>query len=160
MGSGKTTVGAKVAVELGCEFVDLDDVVVESVGKSIAEIFHEDGEKAFRDAESEALVAMSDFDGVLATGGGCVIRPANRRLIAGFDKVVWLRAKPETLVQRIPQDGSRPLLNDYPLEDLLRMADERMELYREAASDIVDVDNLSIDDVVAAVTHIASRPSS
>lgn len=146
MGSGKTTVGRRVAKALGREFVDADHELVARSGRSIADWFADHGESAFRAAESDVLAdLLSRRESlVIATGGGVVCSEANRhRLGAADSTVVWLRATPEMLARRVAQKGpkpERPLLADDPLKVLRELAEQRDPWYAEVADLVVDVD--------------------
>lgn len=150
MGSGKTTVGRRLADRLGRRFVDTDDLVVERTGSSVREIFEREGEARFRDHEAAALAtALSGSEPtVVAAAGGAVLRPANRRLMADRGQVVWLRADPAVLVERAGRGGHRPLLDGDPTAAMTRLADERDALYADAAEVTLDVDELDVDEVV------------
>ena len=119
-GSGKSVVGAQLAERLGCHFVDLDRSIEAKAGRSIAEVFAEEGEDAFRGLESEAVVEVCErMDSgeslVVATGGGVVVRPQNTEWLKKSGFVVWLAASAETLSRRIREDPSsgvnRPTLS-------------------------------------------------
>jgi len=142
MGSGKSTVGARVAERLGRRFVDLDDEVAVREGRSVRQLLGEGGGAAFRAAEAAALadVLAAPEPLVLATGGGAVLDPASRRLLAGAPVVVWLQAPTAVLVARVSGSGvpDRPLLDDGPEVVLDRLAVERRPLYAEVADLSVD----------------------
>lgn len=158
MGSGKTTVGRRLASRLGARFVDTDDVVVARAGKSVREIFAEDGEAAFRELESAALDAtlQGARDVVIAAAGGCVLSKSNRDLIArGSSLTVWLDADLSTLTQRVSGASHRPLLDGGAEEKLASLEQERRELYRSVCDVRIDTTGKSVDAVVdEAVTHM------
>src|SRR5207245_2182803 len=111
MGSGKSTVGRRLASELGWAFIDTDAEIVRTQGRSIADIFRDDGEEAFRNLETAALrQALTPDEVVIATGGGVVLRPENRDLLARTCWVVWLRATEEEYIRRVAGNARRPLL--------------------------------------------------
>jgi 3-dehydroquinate synthase len=111
MGAGKTSVGREVATRMGCRFVDLDDLIVARAGKSIPDIFSEDGEPAFRALEATLCREMGEPAGlVVAVGGGAVVNPANREALAAGGTLICLDASPEALRQRIGDDDNRPML--------------------------------------------------
>jgi shikimate kinase len=154
MGSGKTTVARVVADRLGRRVIDTDAVIESSTGRTVREIFVDDGEDAFRSMESAALVdALADpTPAVIAAAGGVVLRDENRTALKNSDaKVVWLCATPPVLVERVGSGAHRPLLDNDPAGTLQQMHDTREALYREVADAIVLVDHRSVSDVVEAV---------
>jgi len=145
MGSGKTTVGRKLAARLEREFIDADQALAEIVDRSIAEIFETDGEEAFRAIEADVLEELLEHhtSAVIATGGGVVLRTDTRaRLVDNAVTVVWLTAGPAFLASRVQGRSHRPLLNGpEPAVDVLtRLAEERGPLYAEVADITVDVE--------------------
>jgi shikimate kinase len=146
MGSGKTTVGRRLARKLERPFVDADEEIEATSGRSIADWFAESGEAAFRKAESEVLANLLDRPDplVVATGGGVVVAAENRaRLTADGVTVVWLQATPGLLAHRVsqkPPRPHRPLLAEDPLAVLTRLATERDPWYAEVADLVVDID--------------------
>lgn len=144
MGSGKTTVGKKVARLLDWRFVDCDVELEARSGRSVAEWFATDGEAAFRQAEADLLAELLAEAGqhptVVGAGGGVVVTPTNRdRLRAGDVAVVYLHADPAFLASRTQRKPHRPLLTDDPLVVLTKMHEDRDALYREVADAIVEV---------------------
>jgi len=116
MGSGKSTVGPIVAERLGYEFEDLDRRIEARAGATVAALFAERGEEAFRTLEREEARAVAELPRrVVAAGGGAFARPETRALLQEGALVVWLRADPETLFARIPDDGSRPLAANHAI---------------------------------------------
>ena len=158
MGTGKTTVGRLVAARLGRPFVDSDDQVEARTGRTVREIFEEDGEAAFRREESEALASALEAGepAVVAAAGGVVLDPENRRRLRDAGLVVWLRADPGLLVRRVGGASHRPLLADDPAGVLRRLADERAPLYAEVAAEVIDIDELGPDEVAARVVERAA----
>jgi shikimate kinase len=154
MGSGKTTVGRVLASRLKRDLLDSDALVEEREGRTVRDIFADDGEDAFRAIETEVLTeSLAKPDGaVIAAAGGVVLRRENRdALQASGARVVWLRADPTVLAERVKGGGHRPLLDDDPEGTLRRMYEEREALYREVADLIITVDGRSVTDVVDAV---------
>jgi shikimate kinase len=155
MGAGKTSVGKRLAKRLGRPFVDADDELERVSGRTVAQIFATEGEAGFRAREGEVLadlLARAD-PYVIATGGGVVTRPENRVLLARSGaRVVWLAARPETVLERLRCSPTvRPLLADDPEATVRRLAVEREPWYREVAGVCVCVDGRSVADVVDAV---------
>ena len=154
MGSGKTTVARIVAERLGRRVIDSDAVIERATGRTVREIFIDEGEDAFRSLESAALIdaLSSPVPAVIAAAGGVVLREENRAALKSSNaRVVWLCATPALLVARAASGGHRPLLDDDPAGTLQRMHETRDALYREVADAIVLVDNRSVGDVVEAV---------
>jgi shikimate kinase len=158
MGSGKTTMGRRLAKRLGRPFIDTDAMVVERVGMSIPEFFDAHGEAAFRAAESAVLAELVDADEptVIAVAGGAVLAETNRPLLQRGGTVIWLRATPETIVERIGHGRGRPLLRDDP-EGRIRAYDQaRRPIYTDLADIVVDVDGRSPGQVIGACLALIS----
>jgi shikimate kinase len=152
-GTGKTSTGRRLAKILAVPFADSDELVEAAVGRTVAEVFEADGEAAFRAAERAAVVeALAAFDGVLALGGGAVgtaeIRAA---LLASGAPVVLLRGTTATLLARIGDGATRPLLAADPAGRLAALAAEREPLYAEVATLAVDTDERTPGQVAATV---------
>jgi shikimate kinase len=161
MGAGKSTVGRLLADRLGRPFLDSDGVIEAETGRTVAQIFADDGEAAFRAVETDVLTQMLDGGeaAVIAAAGGSVLDPANRAHMRARGTVVWLRVDLAHLTERVKSGAHRPLLDDDPAATLARLADEREVLYRESAHEIVDVDELSpteVADLVLASTGAAA----
>lgn len=157
MGAGKSTVAAAIAARTGRRLVDLDAAIVAASGRTVPELFATDGESAFRELEHRALaeVLATDEPIVVATGGGAVTHRASRRLLAERALVVWLRAEPGVLLERIGDPSGRPLLEGAdPLAALTATVDARAPLYAEVADLIVDVDHRSVDEVASSVLEL------
>jgi shikimate kinase len=139
MGAGKSTVGRYLAKRMRREFYDTDAVIVERTGVSIPTIFEIEGEQGFRDREECVIEELSHKQGmILATGGGSVIRPINRRRLEKIGTVVYLRGSAELLFSRISYDTNRPLMQtDNPLQTLKDLLSERDPLYMEVADLVV-----------------------
>ncbi len=153
-GAGKSSVGRICAERLGVEFVDADDVLEETAGCSIRELFDSEGEPGFRRREHEALAALLEREkpAVIASGGGVVLLEENRQLLASSRaRVIWLRIEPDALEQRVRNRTHRPLLDGDPAAALRAMWAEREPLYREVADAIVSVEHRSVAEVVEAV---------
>jgi shikimate dehydrogenase len=138
MGSGKTTVGKKLAKKMAIPFVDTDELIVEREGKTISEIFELHGEAYFRSCEKEILQSIINTPGkqIISCGGGMAINDENRALLKKHCLVLWLYATPEATVKRIKLE-TRPLLNvENPLEKALTLFGER-KVYYAKASDVI-----------------------
>lgn len=134
-GSGKSTVGRQLARRLGLPFFDSDVLIEQRLGCSIREYFAREGEDAFRDVEQQVIADLAAGpDAVVATGGGAVLREANRQKLRDAGRVIYLRSSPEELHRRVRHDTQRPLLQVAdPLGRLRSLHAERDPLYREAA---------------------------
>jgi shikimate kinase len=152
-GSGKSTVGRQLARRLAVPFHDSDHEIEQRLGCSIREYFDREGEAAFRDVEQRTLDELSRQDpGVLSTGGGAVLRPANRQRLREAGKVVYLRSTPEEIYRRIRHDTTRPLLQvDNPLAKLRELYAERDPLYRETAHFVIETGRPSVPTLVNMV---------
>ncbi len=146
MGAGKST----IARGLDPDFVDMDAMLEERLGMSIARSFEEKGEAAFRQIEEEVLADLLKTDQVISTGGGIVISPRNRTLLRQNPDNIYLKADFETLYQRISadKDNQRPLFLNNSKEDLAAIFNERQIWYEEVASQIVDVSRLSPEEII------------
>lgn len=151
MGTGKSTVGRRVAARLERAFIDADEALVTRAGRSIAEIFAADGEDAFRDLEADVLqwLLAEERPAIVASGGGVVLRETSRqRLQQPTVTTVWLTASPAFLASRVSPKPHRPLLStDEPTLDVLaRLHAERAPLYEEVADLTIDVQPFHRDD--------------
>lgn len=131
MGSGKSAVGAKLARRLGYRFEDMDRRIEERTGRSIAAIFEEQGEEAFREEEEREAAILAGLDRrVIATGGGAFTRPKTRARLQEGAVSVWIRGDLETLIARIRPDGTRPLAGNRAI--MRTLLAEREPSYRLA----------------------------
>jgi shikimate kinase len=155
-GSGKTHVGRTLADRLGWRFVDTDRVVVLRLGQSIAEIVAQRGWAMFRREEQEALLAaLGRKHVVIASGGGSVESAANREAMATGSQVVWLRAQPGCLLNRLAADTSeRPLLQADTTHRLAELRRCREPLYAGLATCCIDTDRLDVGQVVARIVTV------
>lgn len=149
-GSGKSTVGRQLARRLQVPFFDSDHEIEQQLGCSIREYFEREGEDRFRDVEQSVIDRLSLMSkGVLSTGGGAVLRPANRLSLNGRTHVVYLSSSPEELFKRLRHDVSRPLLQVAdPLNRLRDLHAVRDPLYRETAHFIIDTGRPSVATLV------------
>lgn len=153
MGSGKSTVGRRLAVRLNRRFVDADKVLEERCGVPIATVFELEGEEGFRRREAAILDELTRLPSVvLATGGGVVMRDENRRLLAERGLVIFLQASLPDLWQRLRRDRTRPLLQTgNPRERIAELLALREPLYREIASLTVVSARQPVDELVADI---------
>ena len=148
MGSGKTTVGRILADALGCPFLDLDDLIVKKAGKSIPDIFAQDGEPAFRQLEARLLRQTVEKYGestaVLSLGGGAVTTPASATLLHEKTVCIYLRATLDTLLERLAGESAGRPLADASLAERLAA---REPLYEKTAHVVIDTDGLTPEEV-------------
>lgn len=159
MGAGKTSVGRMLARRLGKTFYDSDHEIERTTGVKIPVIFEIEGEAGFRARESKVLADLaSKPDVVLATGGGAVLDPENRRVLARHGTVIYLRATPHDLWLRTRHDRNRPLLQTAdPLARLRELYDVRDPLYREIADVIIDTGSQSVSNLAHRLAHRVGR---
>lgn len=153
-GSGKSTVGRQLARRLGVPFADSDHVIEQQLGCSIREYFEREGEERFRDVEEAVIDDLTQHhNGVIATGGGAVLRPANRGYLHDRGQVVYLRSTPEEVFRRLRHDVNRPLLQvKDPLGRLRDLFVARDPLYRETAHFIIETGRPSVATLVNMIT--------
>lgn len=157
-GVGKSTTGRRLAKILAVPFADTDELIERCTGRGVRDIFAELGEAEFRLIEAVTLTsALSDFEGVLALGGGALTVAATRQaLVSSGVPVVLLRAPVTTLAVRVGDGHTRPLLADDPPARLAELSAERDPLYREVASFAVDTEHRSpgrVAGLIAARLH-------
>ncbi len=158
MGSGKTTVGRIVARSLGREFVDTDALVEKAAGKSVARIFAEDGESAFRAAEAEALRSLGQRAGiVVATGGGAPAQARNAWFFAGNAVTFHLRVPFADVLRRAGRTEERPLLQQ-PDAEVRKLFDLRFPVYESLGAG-VDTQDRSPKEVAADIIRMLAHPT-
>ena len=142
MGSGKSTIGNIIARKLNREFQDSDHYIEQKTGVDIARIFDIEGERGFRDRESNALKDLLEIDNrVIATGGGSVIRQENQSLLRSRGYIIFLDTSVKQQMQRLRRDKKRPLLQtDNPFQRLEALLSERRPIYLELADLAVKTD--------------------
>lgn len=152
MGTGKTAVGEKLAKRLGFQFLDTDLMVEEVTGKSITELFEEDGELAFRDWEKKMVKKALEKDKVvIATGGGAIVDPENLKLMKDKGIVIGLSASPEAILQRVAGMETRPLLRSKDqLKKIEALLSHRSPYYRKADK-IVDTTMKRLEETVEEI---------
>jgi shikimate kinase len=156
MGAGKSAVGRELATQLEALRYDTDEMIRQRCGKSIDQIFVEEGEAFFRDAETGALYELQTMpSAVVVTGGGIILRKENVELLRRLGRRIWLDADEETLWQRASLRHSRPLLQGAnPRERFGALLQKRLPLYGAAASDRVDTAGASIVEVAARIVEL------
>jgi len=153
MGAGKTTIGRQLAKRLKRSFYDSDHELVERCGVDIPTIFEFEGETGFRDRETQIIDELSKLeDVVLATGGGAVLRPENRKMLAARGTVIYLRVSLENQHLRTSADRNRPLLQGGNLmAKLKKLRDDRDPLYTALADHVLDTDNRTPNNVAQSI---------
>lgn len=156
MGAGKTTVAGLLGEAWGVPVRDTDADIVETSGREIADIFVESGEEHFRDLEAAAVAAaLAEHDGVLALGGGAVLRPATCELLDD-QTVVFLRVGLSDAVRRVGLGVGRPLLLGNVRARIKTLLDERTPVYESVADHVVETDGRTPDEVAAEVRELLS----
>ncbi len=151
MGSGKTTVGRRLAHELNQDFFDTDHEIIDKTGVTIDHIFDIEGEEGFRERESKILENLCQMSNIiLATGGGIVILPKNRKILINAGLVVYLFSSIEQLLRRTAKSKTRPLLENSAdrKKTLTELLEARDKYYREVASVIVDTTGKKLQEVI------------
>ncbi len=155
-GAGKSTVGRRVADRLGVDFSDTDHLVEASTGMSVSDIFVDLGEEEFRRLEAAAVAdAVVTSEGVVALGGGAVMRSQTREALAG-QRVVWLRVTLTDAANRVGLNTARPLLLGNVRTTLGKLLEQRNPLYEAVATDIVDTSGRSLREVTDEVLRVVS----
>lgn len=152
-GSGKSTIGRQLARRLGVKFVDSDQVIEQRLGCSIREFFEREGESAFRDLEQTFIDELTQNDAcVLSTGGGSVLRAANREHLHQRTWTMYLHSAPEEVFRRLRHDQTRPLLQvPDPLARLRELYEVRDPLYRETAHFVIETGRPSVSTLVNTI---------
>jgi shikimate kinase len=159
-GAGKSTVGLLLAGMLNRAFVDVDRQIEARSGRSIATIFAEGGEPVFRDWEEQtlALALQENPGGIVATGGGCVVREQNRARMRAFGQIVWLTAHPDELSRRLQADDrgqeSRPALTHAgAIDEIASMLQERTPIYGALADLVIETTGKTPEQVAATIVQ-------
>jgi shikimate kinase len=159
MGCGKSSVGRRLASLTGHRFVDSDDLIVKTEGRSISAIFDASGEEGFRDVEQRVLADLVGVAGiVLSTGGGAILREANREALKKIGIVVWLDSAPHVLFERAMRSGKRPLLQTgNPRDTFDQLLTSRLSIYENIADFRFDSSHVEQDEVAKKVFDQAMR---
>lgn len=157
MGSGKTTVGQRVAEKLGWPLADTDAMIAEQAGLSIPDIFLAEGEAGFRQRESAVLASLLDAPPcVISTGGGIVTVPENEPLLRTLGFIVWLSASEETIFERVSRNRQRPLLHTPdPRRTIHELLTARGPLYEKLAHLTIETAGLDPEEIAYGVCESA-----
>ena len=136
MGCGKSTVGARMAKEMDCPFVDMDSYIEEKAGMTIREIFEKHGEPYFRDLETEAIRELAEREGVIACGGGAMLRNENAKIARAHGIVLMLDVPFNICYQRIA-NTDRPIVRRSTKQQLYKLYEQRKNIYRRHSSHIL-----------------------
>ena len=151
MGSGKTTVGRRLALKLNQDFFDTDHEIIDKTGVNIDHIFDIEGEEGFRERESKILENLCQMSNIiLATGGGIVILPKNRKILKNAGLVVYLSSSVDQLLRRTAKSKTRPLLENSTdrKKTITELVEARDVYYREVASFVVDTTGKKLHEVI------------
>ncbi len=160
MGSGKTTVGRKIAKILDMKFIDMDQLIEKKDGRAIKDIFEVDGEKYFRQLESEVAKECSEMNNVVvSTGGGVILNQENIKNLKKSSLIFYLDADANCIYQRVKHNKDRPLLNvEDPVKKIEELLNSRRELYEKSCDIKVKVSLRSyIDDLANEIKEIYIR---
>lgn len=149
MGTGKSTVAAHMAKEFNMEVLEMDEMIATREGMSISDIFAKRGEEYFREIETKLLQEIClQENKVVSCGGGVVLREENIEVMRTGGRIVLLSAKPETILERVKDDNSRPLLEgNKTVAYISEMMDKRRKKYEGAADVIIRTDDKQVDDI-------------
>ena len=160
MGSGKTTVGHRLAQELNRDFFDTDHEIIDKTGVTIDHIFDIEGEEGFRERESKILENLCQMSNIiLATGGGIVILSKNRKILQNVGLVVYLRSSVDQLFRRTAKSKSRPLLENSTdrRKTITELVESRDGYYREVASLVIDTTGKKLHEVIKIIKQEAEN---
>lgn len=155
MGCGKTTVGIRLSYRMRRIFEDTDKLIEKKQQREIKEIFAAEGEAFFRELETQMLAELEKTvnNRVISVGGGTPVKEENRAILKRLGTVVYLRIRPETVYERLKTDTTRPLLQgDDPKGKIYELMEKRKDAYESCADIIIDVDALSIEEILASIT--------
>lgn len=153
MGCGKSTIGLKLAQKLNCDFIDMDDYIEQQAGMKIPEIFETQGEAHFRDLETKAVQELSSHNGVIACGGGAMLRDSNAEIAKKTGQVILLDVPFRTCYFRIA-DSDRPIVKRSTRQQLQKLYEERYGIYQKHCTLAVDASrsvNASVQNILTAL---------
>jgi shikimate kinase len=156
MGAGKTTIGRALAEELSLTLFDTDELIERAMKKTINAIFEDEGELAFRTYEHKVLQNVSGQSVIVTTGGGIVTREENRQCMKKHGIIIYLHSDPETIMERLVEDTTRPLLKENKKEKIDQLFEARLPYYLEADY-VVNTTGKSVDTVVTEITGLLIR---
>jgi len=156
MGCGKSTIAKTLSEKLAVAQAEMDEMIVQEQGMPITEIFEKYGEEHFRDIETELVRRLQEQDGVVVScGGGAVLREENRKLMKESGLIVWLTAKPETILERVKNSTNRPVLNGHMnVEYIAELMEKRRACYEEAADCMVATDGKSREEICMEILKL------
>ena len=159
MGSGKSTVASCLAKNYGMEIIEMDELIVEREGMSISDIFAQKGEPYFREAETNLLIEIqSEQNKVVSCGGGVVLCEKNVEEMKKSGQIVFLSAKPETILKRVKDDDNRPLLRgNKNVGFISEMMRQRRPKYEGAADFVVHTDGKTADEICKEIFEKIER---
>lgn len=155
MGAGKSTVARALHTRYDMEIIEMDQLIAHREKKSIPDIFAEYGEKYFRDLETGLLKEMQTTSHkIISCGGGAVLRPENVEIMKQNGKIVLLTATPETILERVKNDNSRPILNGQKsIEGIAKLIEQRREKYEAAADIMIATDHKTMDKICEEIVQ-------
>lgn len=160
MGSGKTTLGVKLSYRLRMPVEDTDKLIERREGRSVNEIFADDGEEYFRRLETELLGELGEKGGgrIYSVGGGTPVREENRGLLKRLGKVIYLKVSPQTVYERLKDDSTRPLLQcPDPLSRIRQLMEEREAAYADCADTVINVEDSDLEDILVRIVEEAEK---
>lgn len=162
--TGKTTVARKLADQIDIPAFDSDSEIERRVGKTIAEVFAQDGESAFRAMEESVIaeILANPNPLILATGGGAILRENTRKRLHQSGRVIWLTATPETILRRMTNDVAtktmRPILTSLPMRgEIITLLEQRKRLYAEIAHETIDTCSQTVEEIVEIIIRTVDR---
>lgn len=156
MGCGKSTIARMLSEKCGVTQVEMDEIIVQEQDMPITEIFEKYGEEHFRDIETDLIRRLQTSDGVVVScGGGAVLREENRKMMKESGVIVWLTAKPETILERVKHSTNRPILNGHMnVEYIAELMEKRRECYQEAADYQLATDGKSREEICEEILEV------